>query len=61
MPLGVGYHFYVDDTQLYVSLQVGNESNVTSSLENLEHCIADIRLLMTQNLLKLNEGKTAIS
>ena len=22
---GVGYHFYVDETQLYVSLDVGNE------------------------------------
>ena len=33
------YHFYADDTQLYVSLDVGNESKVTSSLE---YCIADM-------------------
>ena len=55
---GVGYHFYADDRELYVSLDVSNEAKVPSSLENLEHCIADIRELMTQNLLKLNEGET---
>ena len=27
-------------------------------MKNLEHCIADIRLWMTQNLLKLNDNKT---
>ena len=52
---GVGYHFYADDTQLYVSLNLGNESNFSSSLENLEHCIADIRLWMTQNRLKSDD------
>jgi len=57
---GVGYHFYADDTQLYVSLDLGNESSFSSSLDNLEHCIADIRLWMTQNLLKLNDDKTDI-
>ena len=29
-------------------------------MENLEHCIADIRLWMTQTLLKLNDLKTDI-
>ena len=37
---GVGCHFYADDTQLYISHDVGNESKVPASLENLEHCIA---------------------
>jgi len=36
-----------------------NELNF-SSLKNLEHCIVDIRLWMTQNLLKLNDIKTNI-
>ena len=40
-------------THLYISLDADNELNFSSSLNNLEHCIADIRLWMTQNLLKL--------
>ena len=39
---------------LYVLLDVGNE--VPLLLQNLEYCIADIRLCMTQNLLKLYDG-----
>ena len=30
------------------------------SIQNLEHCIADIRLWMTQNFLRLNDNKTNI-
>ena len=43
-----------------MSRDVGSESKVPSSSQNLEHCIADIRLWMTQNLLKLYDGKTYI-
>ena len=46
-------HLHTDDTELYISLDPDNELTFSSSLKNLEHCIADIRLWMTQNLLKL--------
>ena len=35
-------------------------ADVSASLENLEHCIADIQLWMTSNVIKLNENKTGI-
>ena len=57
---GVKYHSYTDDTQLYISLDPNNDLNYSSSLKNIEHCISDIRLWMTQNLLKLNDNKTNI-
>ena len=50
---GIKYHLYANDKQLYISLDPDNVLNFSSSLKNLEHCIADIRLWMTQNLLKL--------
>jgi len=57
---GDKYHLYADDAHLYISLDPENELNWSSSLKNLEHYIADIRLWMTQNLLKLNDNKTNI-
>ena len=57
---GVKYHSYVGNTQLYISLDPGNELNFSCSWKNLEHCIDDIRLWMTQNLLRLNDNKTII-
>ena len=48
---------YACDTQLYISLDPDNELNAYSSLENLENSIADIRLWMAHNLLRLNYNK----
>ena len=39
---GVKYNLFVDDTQLYISLDPDNELMFSSSLKNLEHCIAII-------------------
>ena len=56
----VNYHLYADDTQLYISLDSDYELNFSSSLNNLEYCIGDIRLWMTQNRINLNDNKINI-
>ena len=43
---------------LYMSLNAEKELNFT--LNNLETCIADIRLCMTEHVLRLNDDKTII-
>jgi len=48
-PLGIIGQRYRDKYHLYV--------DSTYMLKNLEHCIADIRLWITQNLLRLNDNK----
>jgi len=42
---------------MFLRLQMKNEF---IPIQNLEHCIADIRLWMTQNFLRLNDNKTNI-
>ena len=57
---GVKYDLYVDDTQMYVSLELGYEADVSSPLENLENSVADIQLCMICKVLKLKEDKTHV-
>lgn len=54
------YHFYADDTQIYVSFNPLNVSATRSVIENIECCISDINLWMTSNKLKLNGDKTDV-
>ena len=49
-------HLYPDDTQLYMSLDP-EVLHFYSSLTNLEHCIGDIRLWMTQNIPKIKRSQ----
>lgn len=52
---GISVQCYADDTQLYVSFRPNEEA---LALERLERCIADLRLWMNRNRLKLNDSKT---
>ena len=52
---GISYHFYADDTQLYVSFDL---ESFDESISKLENCISDIRKWMATHFLCLNDSKT---
>ena len=53
----IGYHIYVDDTQLYISFN--SKEHLTSLTKlHVNDCISDIRVWMIKNKLKINDSKT---
>ena len=52
---GVKYHFYADDTQLFIHL---SPDDSLKSLDRLKSCLNDIQVWMSENKLKLNPDKT---
>ena len=51
----ISYHFYADDTQLYISL---TPSNFATAISTLQKCLTDVQSWMATNKLKLNPDKT---
>ena len=51
----INYHFYADDTQLYITL---SPENFSHSIQKLKNCLNDIQNFMFANKLKLNPHKT---
>ena len=49
------YHFYADDTQLYITL---SPENFSHSIQKLKNCLNDIQNFLFTNKLKLNPDKT---
>ena len=52
---GVRYHFYADDTQLFIHL---SPDDSLKSFDHLKSCLNDIQVWMSENKLKLNPDKT---
>ena len=51
----IRYHFYADDTQLYVQI---TPENFTTSFSILQNCFSDVQKWMASSRLKLNPDKT---
>ena len=51
---GVRYHFYADDTQLFIHL---SPDDSLKSFDRLKSCLNDIQVWMSENKLKLNPDK----
>ena len=55
---GILFHGYADDTQLYIRFRPGDAVSLADAIRRLEMFIREIRMWMTANKLKLNDGKT---
>ena len=51
----IKFHFYADDTQLYIHL---SHKNTSSALAKLNACLHDVQEWMSLSNLKLNPEKT---
>ena len=55
------YHFYADDTQIYISFQPSSYIVTLDEVRStIEACVSDINEWMTDNKLKLNNDKTEL-
>ena len=54
------FHFYADDTQLYISFSTTNDMELTNSITKIEQRLSDIDKRISINRLKLNTDKTEL-
>ena len=56
----MNYHFYADDSQLYISFKSSCTNDADRGKTSMEACVRDIDLWMVHNRLKLNQDKTEV-
>ena len=54
------YHFYADDTQLYVAFKTDCLDKMVECKTTIEQCVRDIDNWMVINKLKVNQDKTEV-
>ena len=54
------YHFYADDTQLYVAFKTDCLDEMLECKTTIEQCVRDIDSWMVINKLKLNQDKSEV-
>ena len=52
------FHFYADDSQLYLTFTPGDNDSSVNCKKTMENCINHVKTWMANNLLKLNDEKT---
>lgn len=57
---GLQHHFYVDDTQLYLSFKPKDDVIQAEALIRIENCLIEIEAWMHQSMLKLNNEITEV-
>ena len=57
---GIECHFYADDSQLYIAFRPRDVTSRDEAVARVEACVADIRIWMRSNYLKLNDDKTEL-
>ena len=55
---GLTIQLYADDSQLYISFNLLDKSDLNVKLELIKECLTEIKLWMVQHFMKLNENKT---
>ena len=56
----MGFHFYADDTQLYLSFNTLDGDDQVSSVAQVEFCIQDTDHWMVHSKPKLNSDETEL-
>ena len=56
----MSFHFYADDTQLYMPFSCNDDVSVDDTIDKIAACLSDINNWMTENKLKLNKEKTKL-
>jgi hypothetical protein len=56
----MNYHFYADDTQIWLPVNFDDSLSLQNSISRIEACLEEISQWMTQNKLHINPDKTEL-